>query len=394
MNNNGPLVKIGDVSDVSAGNSAPQDSESFLNGTVPFVRMSDLSSDTTSVILSTRDYLSGSGVAKHGIKIHPRSAILFPKSGASIFLNRRAMLGTDAAVSSHLAVIKAKRTVDPWYLFYALQNVDAGDLVPKNGYPSLPLGAIENILIPLPPLPEQRRIAEILGSVDDVTSIYTSEKARHNLLLAEVRDRIFESLNGSPTPLSESLLETKYGTSKPNNDRGLGYPVLRIPNIVEGTIRIDDLKFVDLSASEYESLRLHPGDLLIVRTNGNPDYVGRCVVTGHDEDGMAFASYLIRLKVKDNVNPVFVRHYLLSSLGRQHLAGNIRTSAGNYNLNSESIKELPIVTPSKAEQDAYVLRLSALEALIEKDELVIRKLLHLKTALMQRLLASQHQVAI
>ena len=55
-------------------------------------------------------------------------------------------------------------------------------------------------------------------------------------------------------------------------------PILRIPNILRGELDLSDMKWVHLSAGEIEKFTVRRDDILIVRTNGNPDYVGRCLV--------------------------------------------------------------------------------------------------------------------
>lgn len=79
--------------------------------------------------------------------------------------------------------------------------------------------------------------------------------------------------------------EFRYGTSKKSHDdRADGsMPVLRIPNVVDGVVNLDGLKHTVLEAKEVQRLTLQKGDLLFVRTNGNPEYIGRCAVFDIDQ---------------------------------------------------------------------------------------------------------------
>lgn len=92
-----------------------------------------------------------------------------PKSGASTFLNHRAILGVDGYVSSHLATIEVdEKKVLPKFLFYLLCNVDAKNLTINQNYPSLKLSDIENFKIPLPPIKAQKEIVKELDSYQKV----------------------------------------------------------------------------------------------------------------------------------------------------------------------------------------------------------------------------------
>ena len=157
-----PVVKLGEVATVSAGNSAPQDKNLFQGGTHPFCRTADVGKVHLSPNLTEiSDHLNERGIS--GLRRFKKGTILFPKSGASTFLNHRVMLGQDSYVSSHLATINAdKRKINEHFLFHLLCKVDAKTLTAEQNYPSLRLSEIKNIKIPLPPLKTQQKItAEI-----------------------------------------------------------------------------------------------------------------------------------------------------------------------------------------------------------------------------------------
>jgi type I restriction enzyme S subunit len=152
---------LGEVAQVSAGNSAPQNEALFANGTHPFFRTADAGRLRFGDLYEAKDYLNDDGAK--GLRRYPKGTILFPKSGASTFLNHRVMLGVEGYVSSHLATIVADRAqAEPRYLLYFLSTISAQDLVQDHAYPSLNLPAISGITIQVPPLPEQQRIVALL----------------------------------------------------------------------------------------------------------------------------------------------------------------------------------------------------------------------------------------
>lgn len=164
LNSNFDLVSLSEVAEISSGNSAPQNEELFENGVYPFCRTSDvgqvhLSSDFKEI----KDHLNEKGV--DGLRLFKTGTILFPKSGASTFLNHRVRLSIDSYVSSHLATIFAnEEKINSLFLYHLLCRVDAKKLTNDQNYPSLKLSEIGQIQIPLPPLSVQEEIvAEIEG---------------------------------------------------------------------------------------------------------------------------------------------------------------------------------------------------------------------------------------
>lgn len=151
---------LGDISVISAGNSAPQKKELFTNGTYPFIRTSDVGKIKKGQIKSSLDNLNEEGIKK--LRLFKKGTILFPKCGASTFLNHRVIMGIDGYVSSHLATIKSDDSCDDKYLWYFLILIDAKDLMQDTAYPSLKLNDIKNISIKIPTLTKQKQIVSIL----------------------------------------------------------------------------------------------------------------------------------------------------------------------------------------------------------------------------------------
>ncbi|MDA8001296.1 MAG: restriction endonuclease subunit S [Alphaproteobacteria bacterium] len=151
-------MNLGDIAQIGAGNSAPQDEALFANGKHPFCRTADVGRAHISARFSEiADRLNDDGIK--GMKLHRKNTILFPKSGASTFLNHRVMLAVDSYVSAHLATIYADtEKVLPDFLFNLLISVDAKNLTSNQNYPSLRLSEIASIQIPLPPLDVQARL--------------------------------------------------------------------------------------------------------------------------------------------------------------------------------------------------------------------------------------------
>lgn len=112
---------------------------------------------------------------------------------------------------------------------------------------------------------------------------------------------------------------SQYGTSKELNEDGNGYPVLRL-NEFDSFFIHEPAKYCDIiDAETFNSLKLKKDDVLICRTNGNPQYVGKAALVPHDYD-YAFASYLYRIRPNsDIINPATLVAYLNSKYGRSEI---------------------------------------------------------------------------
>jgi type I restriction enzyme S subunit len=149
---------------------------------------------------------------------------------------------------------------------------------------------------------------------------------------------------------------------------------------VEQLVNLSDLKFVPVSESDFNRLRLEDGDMLFVRTNGNPDNVGRCAVfdvcsvtnAGYDADGFIYASYLIRARLQtDRVLPLFIQHFLATPEGRRSLRARSKTSAGQFNINVEGLSSIPVPVLPLPLQKAFAARATEIRG-IEAEQAASR----------------------
>ncbi|MDR0485361.1 MAG: restriction endonuclease subunit S, partial [Elusimicrobiota bacterium] len=185
-------VSLSDVAEIASGNSAPQDLKLFENGKYPFIRTADVGAVHHSTNLTQIcDYLNNNGIK--GLKLFRKGTILFPKSGASTFLNHRVIMGVDGYVSSHLATISANENkILPLFLYYILIKIDAKKLTAEQSYPSLKISDLKKVKIPLPPLSIQKEIvAEIenkQAAIDNAKKLILSiERERESILDAYLK---------------------------------------------------------------------------------------------------------------------------------------------------------------------------------------------------------------
>lgn len=238
----------------------------------------------------------------------------------------------------------------------------------------------------LPPKEQQAKIAELLWSFDDsvmnsqrnlkyLTSYYKALREffsltverdigliKHTVLKANVNENVEFGL------LGDYLTSIRYGTSKKSNTDNSGVGVLGIPNVINERLTLDKLAYVNLTKNEYNAASLSRGDILIVRSNGNPSYTGRSAL--YDlEEGHVFASYLIKISVDQNViNPEFLVRYLQTQASRRYFRRHATSSAGNYNINTETIKALPVPRFTLDYQKEVVSKLKQVEQLLLENE--------------------------
>ncbi len=352
-------VKLSEAAKIGAGNSAPQDNKLFKDGKYPFFRVSDVARyHITSNLIEANDLLNDNG--KKGLKLYHKNTILFPKSGASTFLNHRAMLGINGYVSSHLATIEPiEEKVLPKYLFYLLCGIDAKNLTVDQNYPSLRLSEISSLKIPLPPIEKQQEIVNELDSYQKIV-----DNARE--LLKNYKPTINIDSNWSPETLGK-IASFQYGYTAVAKENG-NARFIRITDIDEnGKLKNSDAKYIKILKDNQQYI-LKKGDLLVARTGAT---FGKTLLFDKDEQAI-FASYLIRISLdRKKIIPTFYWIYAQTE-DYWKKATDLVGGTGQPQFNANVIKNLTVPLPSLQEQKKIIEKVEKEESLIAPSKEIIR----------------------
>lgn len=228
--------------------------------------------------------------------------------------------------------------------------------------------------IAVPPLPTQRaivaRIEELFAELDKAVDKLKTARQQLKTYRQAVLNHWLNNEDGKweMVKLGEVIDKPTYGTSKKCDYEIAGTGVLRIPNIGDGYIIENDLKFALFSEEEKKKYSLKEDDLLTIRSNGSVDLVGKCALISCKEEKYLFAGYLIRLRPnKEKVNPKFLLYTLESHNLRVQIEEKAKSTSGVNNINSVEIQSLQISIPPLPEQQRIVAeiesRLSACESM-------------------------------
>ncbi len=318
--------------------------------------------------------------------------------------------GDDAWLNQHIfKAIPDETKIDSEFFYWAM--VYAIERIAKNARGSTMAHVTgkefkgSEFLLPL--REEQRKIAGLLGLVQRAIEQQerllqlTAELKKtllHQLFTQGLRGEPQKQSNIGPVPeswevisLEYAALAFDYGTSVKCEHDKAGFPVLRIPNVVGGSIDLSDLKHGLPKRSEQDQLRLQNGDLLFVRTNGVLENAGRCALYRGELEGCYFASYLIRVRVDcSKVLPAFLNEYARTERGRSFLSGRaIRTADGKFNINSGTLKRVLLPLPSPVEQKEIVRQLDLVNRKLKLHEAKCGTLSNLFRTLLHHLMTAQ-----
>jgi type I restriction enzyme S subunit len=264
--------------------------------------------------------------------------------------------------------------------------------------------------LPVPPPDEQTAIALVLDGVDAAIDRAQQAATRAVAVKRALAQELFSkgtrgeqqkktSIGFIPKswevkPVNAVVTNLEYGLSLPMHLKG-ATPILRMGNIQQGDVVMEELKYVTLSNALLERYSLKRGDVLFNRTNSQ-EWVGKVGIYRSDAPAV-FASYLIRLHTDAEQVDNYYLGQLLNSYNAQCRIKRFATpGVQQVNINAKNLGKVlipvPIGSSGLDEQNEIAALLEAADARSRSYAPVIATLGQLKKSLMQDLLTGSVRV--
>ncbi|EPS7268353.1 restriction endonuclease subunit S [Vibrio cholerae] len=167
------LSTIEEVSNVSSGGTPSRKNDTYWNGNIPWVTTAEVQ---FKVIEDTSEKITEEGLANSSAKLFPVNTILMAMYGQGKTRGQVAKLGIEASTNQACAaiVLHPGYEVDYYYQFLISQYENIREMANSGGQENLSGGIVKSIQVPVPPYPEQKKIAQILSTWDK--AITTTEQ--------------------------------------------------------------------------------------------------------------------------------------------------------------------------------------------------------------------------
>ena len=373
-------VKLSDLAEIQSGGTPSRSNSSYWNGNIPWVKISDIKGK---YITETEEFITEEGMSNSSAKMFERGTIIF-----SIFatIGKVAILDIDATTNQALVGLKNNNQIDKTFLVYALTELSEriSNLGKGVAQKNINISILKEVKIPLPPLEEQKQIAEKLDKLFAQIESIKKSTERIPELLKNFRQQILTyAVTGKLTEdwrkekqldndfsLFESDEHREYNYYVPtswvilsfsnvvtiesnlvNPNEYKDYPLIAPDNIESMTGRILSKPTVAEIAPISPKHYFNKGSLIYSKIR---PYLSKIAYV--DFDGLCSAD-MYPLKTKLNI--FYLYYYMLSS---EFLS--FATTAGERivlpKINQKSLNIIPIPVPSLKEQEEIVNRIQSL----------------------------------
>jgi len=295
-------------------------------------------------------------------------ALIIPGEGTE-FLPRHFVGKFDLHQRAY-ALFDFRPEIDPRFLFYFLHH--SADYFPRVAVgatvKSLRLRHFEQLPVSVTDISNQRRIVSIL---DEAFEGIATAKANAEKNLQNARE-LFENYHQSVFSrggegwvdyrLGE-IASFRNGINFTKQSKGRSVPIIGVKNFQNHLwAPLDDLDSVTLDGELSELDTLAEGDILSVRSNGNPELIGRCMLVGSLSEPITHSGFTIRIRLHDgNTLPQYVCQFLKSRDVRRTLidGGN---GANIRSLNQGTLSSVVIPLPPIEIQQRLINEIEAMHS--------------------------------
>lgn len=355
-----PLVECGRL---LSGGTPSKSRPEYWDGEIPWFSSKEL---RALELTDSELHVSAEG-AKSGSNLVPTGSVLFVVRGMSLANEFRVSLTlVDSTFNQDVKAVVPAPDVDPRYLARCLRwlepRVLASTEESSHGTKRLSAQVFENLPIPVPPLEDQWRIAEILDKVDAIRrkreeTISLSDELLRSAFLEMFGDPVTNRKQWNVVPLGETIDRLEAGWSangEARERRGDEYGVLKISAVTSGFFRRSEHKAVARSAIGRHLVTPRAGDLLFSRANTRELVAATCLVE-QDEPQLFLPDKIWRVIPKIGIaSTPYLRFLLAHDRFRGELTKTATGTSGSMlNVSMEKLRALRAPIPPIATQDQF-----------------------------------------
>lgn len=418
MRDNWTVKRLGDICDSYSGGTPNRGNSSYYGGNIPWISSGEVNQAS---ITETNEYITDKGLQFSSAKWIPKEAILVAMYGATAGQVSKLKI---KATSNQAVLAVLPKDDDDYFLYYQLKGLKEKILflAQGSGQPNLSKALIDETLINLPPLSQQRKIAKILSTCDRVIAKTEEAIAKYQA----IKQGMMHDLFTRGIDLSTGKLRPKFQDApelyKPSElgmipkdwevkrleefgsfKKGSNIPkYLLTPNGV-GCILYGQLytTFHDVIKQSYTKIPenhvkgmspLNQGDILFAGSGETHEEIGKCAVLLSEEEIYAGGDIVILSLSENYCKPYF--GYLLNFEPIQKQKAKLGQGSSVIHIYSNHLGSLKLSLPNKMEQEAIYQKIQSISEKISFEESTLSKYYQIKSGLMQDLLSGKVEVSV
>ncbi|MEW8977373.1 MAG: restriction endonuclease subunit S [Symbiobacterium sp.] len=365
-------TRLGDCCQIVSGGTPRTNCPDYWDGDIPWATPKDLSELSGPYITDTQRKITRAGLDSCAAEILPPGSVLFSSRApiGYVAINTVPM----ATNQGFKSLVPDPKQVDSKFLYHWLRRnrLYLESLGRGATFKEISKEVMAAVEIYLPPLDQQRRIAEVLDRAEALInsrrkSLTTLDGLIRTLFVDSFGDIAINTRRWPTIRLQELLTAPPRNGVSPAKGGTANYNVLTLSAITGSEFDVTAVKngsFVSIPGPQY---MVDENDFLICRGNGNLDLVGRGHFPPYSMPGVIFPDTMIAIRLSaDLVDKVFFEQMWNSPLVRHQIELLARTTNGTYKINQTMLADITLVVPPIERQRKFGEQVSTIQQLKSK----------------------------
>ena len=350
-------MPLAEVADVIRGVTFQKDdvSDFFALGRTPIIRAGNIRNE----LELGRDliWVPSSMVSPNQL-MRPGDIAMCASSGSAKVVGKSALLRRTwgGAVGAFCVIIRPKSTYcDHDFLAFFFRSAKFREWTQNAAGASIKnirKSDLEDFLVPLPPLNEQRRIVGILNRATKIERLraQAADRLREFILALFVKmfgdeDRIASSFRCLPLKRVAAIGSGATKGRKIDPSDAVEVPYLRVANVQDGYLNLEEIKTIIIRRGEEEKYALANGDLVMTE-GGDPDKLGRAAIWRGQLEYCAHQNHVFRVRPDNQfVLTDYLRDVVGSAYGKAYFLSVAKQTTGIASINKSQLGNFPVPMP-------------------------------------------------
>ncbi|MGO4202827.1 restriction endonuclease subunit S [Rhodococcus sp. TAF43] len=375
------MVALGDLCTAVGGGTPTRTNPEFYGSDIPWVTPKDMKRWN---IGESQIGITHLGLEKSAARLVPEGSVLIVvRSGVLKHTLPVGLAGVQVAINQDMKALLCNSDVAPDYLarFVKWKSGEILQWVRATTADNFSIDKLKQLPVPLPPLPEQRRIAAILDHADALRAKRREALARLDELTQSIFIDMFENdREVAQTVKLEDVASVSSGITKGRKLPSAPLqevPYLAVANVQDKALDLSAVKTIAVTDAEIDKYRLECNDLLLTE-GGDPDKLGRGCLWNSELPEAIHQNHIFRVRPDtERVNPVFLNWAVGSRRGKAYFLRSAKQTTGIASINMSQLKAFPLPLPALSFQEEFARRVEGigqmktrqLNALAELDAL-------------------------
>ncbi len=342
------------------GGTPSRDIARYYKGHIPWITSADLK-EGSEAVTEARFHITEEAIQSSATRVVPKGNILFVSRTG---VGKVAIAEMDVCISQDFTgIVPNTKLIHTRYLFRFLQANQSYFVYRQRGatIKGVTRRVIEELDVPLPPLPEQRRIAAILDAADGLRAKRRAALGKLDALVQAVFLEMFgdpvRNERGWDTYRLGELINDgpQNGLYRHASHYGSGTPIIRINSFYGGKVtNLEKLNRVQLDLKTQNHFRVSEGDILINRVNSR-EYLGKSAIVPRLKEPTVFESNMMRFSVDRNrILPEFLVVMLQQDHLKRQIMNRCKDAVNQSSINQEDVMSFEVRVPPLSLQHNYI----------------------------------------